>query len=161
MRRLALVLTTPVVIASIAFLASCRDLEPEVGDSISACVDVDSNPTVDVSFARDIRPIMNGAVGGAKPCKNCHYHSTGTHEGLQQTGLDMETLGSLRNGGHNSGGGIIAIPGKPCESVIVQKVRGTFPIGVRMPKGGPYLAPEQIQLLADWVFEGAKGDPSE
>lgn len=77
------------------------------------------------------------------------------------TGLDMDTLGSLRKGGKDTGGGSIAIAGKPCESAIVQKIRGTFSLGVRMPKGGPYLAPEQIQLIEDWIFEGAKGDDSE
>ena len=29
-----------------------------------------------------------------------------------------------------------------------------------MPKGGPYWSPEQIQLMMDWIAEGAQGmDP--
>ena len=155
MRHLACILTFAVV------GAACTDLEPEVGDPVLACVDQDSNPAVDVSFARDIRPIMNGTVGSATPCKNCHYHSTGTQEGLMKSGLDLETLGGLRKGGVNSGDGSIAIAGKPCESAIVQKLHGTFPIGLRMPKGGPYFTADQTLLVQDWIFEGAKGDDAE
>jgi hypothetical protein len=145
--------------AILAMSPACTFFEPEAGDRLPACVDADSNPAVAVSFKNDIRPIMNGQIGPGKPCANCHYHSQGTHEGIDTAHLDLETLGSLRLGGNRTGKGIV-VPGSPCKSGIVQKIRGTFD-GPRMPKGGPYWTAEQIQLVIDWIAEGAKGDDTE
>lgn len=145
----------PIVIALLSGAPACSSLQPEVGEELVACVDVDSNPAVKVDFKAQIRPLMNGAPGGPKPCASCHYHSGGTMEGLIQTGLDLEGLALLRRGGRRSGADIV-VAGKPCASVIVQKLRGTFE-GARMPKGGPFWSAEQIQLMTDWIAEGAQG----
>ena len=131
---------------------SCTAFEPEVGDRLATCVDSDSNPSSAVDFKTQVRPII------ATRCANCHYYSKGTKEGVNAVHFQMDELDDLRKGGTNSGANIV-VPGKPCSSVIVQKLRGTFPIGARMPKNGPpYLSPEQIQLFMDWIAEGAKGD---
>lgn len=137
----------------------CTVIEPEVGERIAACVDADSNPAVPVVFARDIRPLMKGDVPGPRPCANCHYRSGGTRAGLEAVNLDLETLGALRKGGINTRDDIV-VPGKPCKSAIVNKLRGTYD-GARMPKGGPYWTREQIQLMTDWIFEGAQGADGE
>jgi hypothetical protein len=142
-------------LGSTALAPGCSALQPEVGEPLTACVDADSNPAQKVVFKDSIRPLMNGVVGGPRPCADCHYHSRGTMEGLDQTGLDLETLGSLKNGGHRTGLGIV-VPGQPCKSAIVQKLKGTYD-GARMPRGGPYWTPEQIQLMIDWIAEGATG----
>ena len=130
-------------------------IEPEVGERLTACVDADSNPAVKVVFKTQIRPIMAGLVPGPKPCANCHYHSTGTHEGLDAVGLDLETLAGLNKGGQGTADDII-VKGHPCKSAIVQKLKGTYG-RARMPKGGPYWTAEQIQLMIDWIAEGADG----
>jgi hypothetical protein len=150
-----------IIAAAIAVVMSpaCTYFEPETGDLLPPCVDADSAPGVAVNFHRDIRPIMHGEIGPGRPCANCHYHSEGSHEGIDTAHFDLETLGSLRKGGNRTGAGVI-VPGSPCKSGIVQKVRGTFD-GPRMPKGGPYWTDAQIQLLADWIAEGAKGDDGE
>ena len=144
---------------ALATAQGCAVIEPEVGEKIAACVDADSNPAVPVVFKRDIRPIIKGEVPGPKPCANCHFHSGGTKEGLNAVGLDLETLGTLRKGGVNTANDIV-IAGKPCKSAIVNKLRGTYD-GARMPKGGPYWTHEQIQLMVDWIFEGAQGADDE
>jgi hypothetical protein len=133
----------------------CTVIEPEVGERLTACVDADSNPAAAVDFKTQIRPIMSGMVPGPRPCANCHYHSTGTMDGIVATGLDLETLRSLKKGGRNTADDIV-VPGKPCESAIVKKLRGTYD-GARMPKGGPFWSVEQTQLMVDWIFEGAHG----
>jgi len=140
-----------------ALVPSCGVFEPEVGDPLPGCIDADSDPNVPVSFKDQLRPLFAGTLPAPhpRPCADCHYHSGGTMEGLQKGNLDLETLGGLRNGGHFSQG-TVAIPGKPCASPILQKLRGTFE-GPRMPKGGPYWSPAQIQLMSDWIFEGAIG----
>ncbi len=145
--------------AGAASLAACSSIEPEVGERLSACVDADSNPNVSVSFKDQIRPLMDGVTPGPQPCSNCHYHSRGLMGGLRDTGLDLETLGSLRKGGFATTDDIV-VPGKPCESVIVQKLKGTY-ARARMPKGGPYWTAEQLQLMIDWIAEGAHGADNE
>lgn len=141
-------------------LSSCTVIEPEVGDRLTQCVDADSDPAHTVSFKDQIRPIMNGAVPGPKPCVNCHVPNVNLHEGFDATHFDISTLATIRKGGINTADDIL-VPGKPCSSAIVQKIRGTYHDGVRMPKGGPYWDDQQTQLIMDWVFEGAKGADSE
>jgi hypothetical protein len=142
-------------LALAALVASCSALDPKVGDVAVQCSDEDSDPQRAVDFATQIRPLMNGAPGGPRPCADCHYGSRPTHEGLDQTGLDLETLGSMRRGSRS---GPVAVAGSPCKSLVMQKLRGTAPSGVRMPKGGPFWSDEQVRLMSDWIAEGAKGD---
>ena len=136
---------------------ACSAIQPEVGELLPACVDADSNPdpNAKVNFKTQIRPIMNGDVPGPKPCAACHYETRGSKEGLLASGLNLETLLTLKAGGRETRDAIV-VPRKPCSSVIVQKLRGTFS-GARMPKGGPYWSPEQVQLMIDWIAEGAEG----
>jgi hypothetical protein len=139
---------------------SCDQLEPETGDRLLGCSDADSDPTRAVSFKNDIRPLMNGDVPGTTGCKNCHYESTGTHQGLIETGLNLETLRTIRLGGRETPPSSILVPGRPCSSALVKKLQGTFG-GARMPKGGPYWDAAKIQIVMDWIAEGAQGADSD
>jgi hypothetical protein len=50
-------------------------------------------------------------------------------------------------------------PGDVAGSYLVSKVLGDSSIaGGRMPFGGPYLPPDKLTLLADWVRRGAPND---
>ena len=140
-------------------LVACGDFLPEVGTGMSAHAGDAGN----VSFARDIRPIMNRLKDDARGpgCASCHYTTSGDHQGIDLGGLDMTTLGSLRKGGITSAG-TIAIPGNPEGSALVQKLRGTYKLGARMPRSGPpYLTDAETQLFVDWIAAGAKGEDSE
>lgn len=143
----------------LAVAPGCSAVQPEVGEPLAACVDGDSNPAVKVSFKDEIRPLLDGRVVGPKACADCHYHSRGLMGGIQESGLDLETLALLKKGGRLTAGDIV-VPGQPCKSAIVQKVRGTR-AGARMPMGGPFWSPEQVQLLKDWIAEGAEGADDE
>lgn len=142
-------------------ILACSSIEPEVGERLSACVDSDSDPNVTVSFKAQIRPLMDGTFATPKPCMNCHYPSPsrGTMEGLNRTGLNLETLGTLRKGGVHTADDIV-VPGQPCKSAIVQKLKGTY-ADARMPKDGPYWNAQQLQLMIDWIAEGANGADNE
>jgi hypothetical protein len=142
-------------LAALGLAPGCTVLQPEVGERLAACVDGDSNPAVKVSFKDQLRPLIDGRVPGPKPCANCHYHSRGTQEGLIETGFDLETLATLKKGGRRTFDDVV-VPGQPCKSAIVQKLRGTYE-GGRMPKGGPFWTPEEVQLMIDWIAEGAEG----
>jgi hypothetical protein len=147
-------------VVALGVAPACAFIQPETGDRLAACVDGDSNPAVKVSFAKDIRPIIDGRVLGPKPCADCHYLTQGSQEGVNESGLKLATLEALRKGGNRTSADIV-VPGSPCKSAIIQKIRGTFAGGARMPKGGPYWTPEQTQLFMDWISEGALGENAE
>lgn len=135
-------------------------LEPDVGDpQRERCLNEDSDPGTDVSYSRDIfagifhRGVSNPGAG----CK-CHMPSEPTPIGFELAGLDLSTYAGLRAGGSLSGSSIV-VPGQPCDSGIVLKISEGPPFGARMPQDGPpYLTEEEIQLVKDWIAEGAQDD---
>ena len=148
----------------IALPFACSDaFSPQVGPRVDA---VDVAPTLEpgaVSFARDIRPLMNRSDTdpNGHGCKKCHYKSNPPAIGVALAGLNMESLGTLRLGGSTSGSQIV-VAGKPEESAIVKKLRGTYFYGTRMPKDGPaFWTEEQINLMEKWIREGARGADTE
>jgi hypothetical protein len=102
----------------------------------------DSNPQVDVSFARQIQPLF---------MQRCMFHMQMT---MMPTGLDLSTYDSVRTGGVMSKQDIIK-PCKPCDSILIQKLSPTPPFGVQMPKLAPPLSDDEITLIRDWIAEGA------
>jgi hypothetical protein len=137
-----------------AMIGGCSSLQPEVGERLEACVDEDSDKATTVDFKAQIRPIIEAR------CSSCHYYGRGTEEGYREARFDQETLGALRKGGSNTGTNVL-VPGKPCSSFYVQKIRGTFATGARMPKNAPPLSREEIQLVMDWIAEGALGNDAD
>ena len=47
------------------------------------------------------------------------------------------------------------MPGDACGSILVQKLGDAPPFGARMPLEGPALGAPEIQLIVDWIVEGA------
>jgi hypothetical protein len=94
-----------------------------------------------VSFSRDIRPILN------QNCVPCHGGVR------QKNGVSFifreEALGVGKSGRRT------IVPGKPGESELIARVTSTDPEG-RMPYHGPALPPQQIALLREWIKQGAK-----
>ena len=128
---------------------------PDVGPLTSATNDgppgcaPDSNPSLDVSFAVDIE----GGVFRRGDCDGCH---TSDGLGVRQSGLDLRSYTTLRTGGGRSGAAIV-IARDPCASILVQKIEPGPPFGRRMPYNGPpYLSTSDIQLVRDWISEGAR-----
>ena len=95
-----------------------------------------------VSFARDVAPIL------IANCNGCHYAATQIRGGLQ-----FNMFAQILKGGDS---GVVVVPGKPDESLIIRKLRGQE--GARMPMGRPELPEAQIQLVATWIKEGATFD---
>lgn len=94
-----------------------------------------------ISFNKDIRPILN---------KNC----TGCHGGVtKQGGLSYvyrdETLGRGNSGRLN------VVPGNAEASELYQRIISKDPTR-RMPYKKPALPQREIDLLAQWINEGAK-----
>jgi hypothetical protein len=155
-------------------LAACLDLSPTVG-SRPLTDDERSTPKPDtggvvtdtsgrtISFANDIRPMIKRSASDpdSKGCYPCHDGKAAKHVGVDLGGLDLSTLGKLREGGGTSGKNIV-IPGNPKDSVLIQKLKGTYGIGTRMPKSGPpFWGDGEIAIVEQWIAEGAQGADSE
>jgi hypothetical protein len=140
------------IVTSLASLTSCAALEPDVGLPLAGtCDDRDSDPAVRISYTRQIRPLIDRSVAGC----GCHLPSPGgPGPGTRLGGLDLSSLASLRKGGFS--GLQIVVEGEPCASLLYQKVSLAPPFGSRMPLGGPpFLTAAELQLLHDWLSEGA------
>ena len=137
----------------LAILGACV-LEPDVGPRLAGvCDNTDTNPGSSVSFSLDIRPLIARQSGGC----GCHLpSSTGAGTGTQLSGLDLSSFASLRAGGANSGAQVV-VAGAPCASIMYQKLSDSPPFGSRMPLNGPpFFNADQLQLLHDWIAEGAR-----
>jgi mono/diheme cytochrome c family protein len=88
-----------------------------------------------VSFSTDILPIFESR------CIGCHGGER------TQEGLDLKTHASLMAGSNN---GFVLTPGDAVNSLLVELVTTQ-----KMPKRGPKLTPPQVQLITDWVNQGA------
>ncbi len=47
-------------------------------------------------------------------------------------------------------------PGNPDDSYLIQKLEGTAAVGARMPEGGPPLPQSDINVIRQWITEGAQ-----
>jgi len=88
-----------------------------------------------VSFSNDVLPIFRSR------CSSCHSGEQA------RKGLSLMSYESIMAG---STGGAVIIPGDANGSLLVQLVSGG-----QMPKQGPKLTPEQIQIIIDWIIAGA------
>jgi methionine-rich copper-binding protein CopC len=50
-------------------------------------------------------------------------------------------------------------PGDPDASYVIHKLEGTQEVGERMPRGGPYLPQATIDVIRQWISDGAQPDP--
>jgi hypothetical protein len=138
------------LLAFVALGAGCA-LEPKVGaPTHQPCTNVDSDPAHDVSFSRDLAPILD-----EYHCADCHTPGGKTPIGLIVGGLDLTSYETLRAGGVRSMAQIV-VPGNACSSVLLQKLEAGPPFGSRMPLSGPeYLDDEDLELISDWIVEGS------
>jgi mono/diheme cytochrome c family protein len=88
-----------------------------------------------VSFTNDILPIFESR------CINCHGGDR------TQEGLDLKTHASMLAGSEN---GSVVTPGDAANSLLIELI-----VNQKMPKRGPKLTPPQVQLITDWVNQGA------
>ncbi len=149
-RRRAIVLPA---LATLAAWSGCLDpLEPDVGPPLTAsCLDLDSDEETDVGFDDEILTSIL-----AEQCFRCHTPEGDNPIGVTVGGLDLSSYTTMRAGGA-VGGADIVVSGRPCESVLVQKISDYPPFGARMPLGGPsYLTEAEQQLIRDWIAEGAR-----
>ena len=92
----------------------------------------------EISYARDVRPILESR------CGNCHMGE------FTSADLHIDSYESLMTGSEN---GPVIVAGSAKESLLIKKVAKG-----EMPKRGPKLTPEQVQILIDWINAGAQNN---
>jgi Ca2+-binding RTX toxin-like protein len=100
-----------------------------------------------VDYSTQIQPIFSAR------CDQCHSGS-GAPQGLQ---LDASnSYADLVNVASQEVPSLMRVePGDPDNSYLVQKVEGTAAVGGRMPLGGSKLPDDEIDLIRQWISEGA------
>ena len=98
-------------------------------------------PSADVSYFREIRPIIQ------RTCQGCHQPA------MKYGGLDLTRYESFAAGGSK---GPAFKPGAPPESVVLGYLKGDRK--PQMPFGSPALPDDQIELFRRWIAGGAKDD---
>ncbi|MBM3124450.1 MAG: hypothetical protein FJZ87_05160 [Chloroflexi bacterium] len=88
-----------------------------------------------ISFANDIYPILESR------CLNCHGGER------VEEGLVMRSYADIMAGSDN---GPVVVPGDSANSQMAILL-----LNNKMPKRGPKLTPPQVQLIVDWIDQGA------
>ena len=88
-----------------------------------------------ISFSHDVLPILESR------CTNCH--------GGERTekDLNLKTYADMMQGSEN---GPVVTAGNAADSKLVELI-----LNQKMPKRGPKLTPPQVELITNWVNQGA------
>jgi Ca2+-binding RTX toxin-like protein len=118
---------------------------PAVTNADFTVVDPVASPAVD--YTTQIQPIFNST------CVECHIGAGAPH------GLQLDAANSYADIVNVASDEVPSLkrikPGDPDNSYLVQKIEGTAAVGSRMPLGLPPLSEDKIELIRQWVSEGA------
>lgn len=112
----------------------------------SGLIVVDNRPPGLISWRIDLHPIILDTTPSWRGCVKCHAGS------FPPADLDLETYASLMAG---SASGPVVLAGDPDNSLMVCKIEGMMSCGQRMPLSGTPWTPGQVQMLRDWILQGA------
>ncbi len=107
--------------------------EPATQEPATATAEAPASAAV--SFANDILPLLKSR------CVNCHGGER------VEEGLLLRSYAEVMSGSDN---GPVVIPGDAANSLLAELV-----LNQKMPKRGPKLTPPQVQLIVDWINQGA------
>jgi hypothetical protein len=105
----------------------------------------------EISFKADVLPVVK------KNCLPCH-----AEDQYNPSQLSLDTFDLMMAGGKH---GVPVVPGKPAESLLMQKLDEKPPFGDRMPmdpkkKRGEMskkkLTDEEMRMLTEWIAQGGK-----
>ena len=103
--------------------------------SAPAAQDTPAASAATVSFSKDIVPILDNS------CVNCHGGDR------IEEGLKLQSYEDVFAGSKN---GAVVVPGDASNSLLAELVANH-----KMPKRGAKLTNPQVQLIIDWINEGA------
>ena len=109
--------------------------EATVAPATEAPTTAPSGSTATVSFTNDVLPILQSR------CVNCHGGDR------TEEGLSLNSYTGVINGSEN---GAVVTPGDASNSLLAELISTQ-----KMPKRGPKLTPPQVQVIIDWINQGA------
>lgn len=126
------------------FLLTCLSLALAGGVSSPQILQAESLDQSNISFNRDIRPILSNN------CFQCH----GPDEKQREAGLRFDTqqgaTAKLESGDR------AIVPGKPEQSPLFERITSTDEFTVMPPpETGKSLTKRQVELLKQWIAQGA------
>lgn len=102
-------------------------------------------PAAAPTYTREIRPILESR------CVVCHNHEM-LGNAATSGGLDLGSFTATRNG--VNGRSVIATTSNAASSDLMVRLLAASPQKM-MPRGGPPLPPDQIELFKKWIAAGA------
>ncbi|MDE0297681.1 MAG: hypothetical protein OXN17_03550 [Candidatus Poribacteria bacterium] len=115
------------------FVSGCGTSDDDMGGGVNG--DTGSG----VSFQSEVLPILT---------QRCAL--SGCHVAGGPRGIDLRTYESVLQGGQR---GAIVVAGNAAGSELVNQI-----VTGNMPPGGPPLDDAQVQLISDWINDGAENN---
>jgi hypothetical protein len=97
-----------------------------------------------VNFELDVLPILQSH------CVKCHQPGG---QGIEASGLDLRSYASLMKGTKH---GAIVVPGNTVASTLMVLIDGRADKSIRMPHNERPLLKQQVEIVRDWIKQGAK-----
>jgi hypothetical protein len=138
--------------AILAILTACGAQAPESAvDGGTASATAEGTPAAKVTFTEVYDQVLKGS------CLNCHTGFIG-----QFTGLDLSTPATafanmVNKSSSRCGGQALVAPGHADSSLLYLKVTSPS-CGSRMPPNAAALPRARIDLIKNWIDEGAPND---
>lgn len=100
----------------------------------------------EVSFAKDVQPILNAH------CTECHLVG---EKGYQESGLSMESYADLMKG---TKFGPVIVPGDSLSSTLSRLIGHKADQSLNMPHDKKMIENDKIALIDTWIDQGAKNN---
>jgi mono/diheme cytochrome c family protein len=122
--------------------------------------DLGPTPNLEPTLSSIQREIFNNSDSrGRAACIQCHTNANGRVPDGGLSLLEGQSLGNLVGVQSTDRAGVRVIATNPDGSYLIQKLEGASGIvGVRMPSGGPYLTQAQVDVIREWIRQGARNN---
>ncbi|HQV53368.1 MAG: hypothetical protein IPI00_12395 [Flavobacteriales bacterium] len=130
------------VLAALVFTVGCAKDEGPV--FVPGPPPVVGEPIDTAYFNTEVLPIFT------EHCWNCHPTMAELDLGVTEAYNNLVNVPSV-----NHAPAIRVVPGDPAASVMWHKVSGSPTYGLNMPPNGTTLSAEELQLIYDWIEQGA------
>lgn len=123
------------IIVALVFVCAIVIFQSNSTNIVTAAQPSEIVSVENVSYSRDIYPLVE------RRCIKCHGGD------FPSEGLSMDSYESLMSGSQN---GLVIVAGDANNSLIIEMIESG-----EMPKRGQDLTVEQINLIRQWIDEGA------
>lgn len=131
------------------------------GTTLTICLDAVDKRTELLAFpscavgtaAATLGGIQQSVFTGRCATSGCHDAVTAEQDLVLEAGSSFSNLVGVAS--RESPGELLVRPGDADRSYLVKKLRGSAPIGGKMPLGGPFLSDQEIAGVVEWIENGA------